>query len=317
MAFSAFLRQVGTPVDRLLRRQGLPALCEDANVYVPLVRCWSFFESATRLEDPSLGWLIGAATEDSGLNRALLAKLASASTLLEALRRLESMARTEASRIRFGLHERGDDVLVYTYYRRERACAGYLVSQAYQLGVIRGVIRHFLGQRWHPQEVGFSGAWVPSDARSAFDGSRIVVNQPFGYVAVPRACLHRAARCAGSVAARVGETRSPTDFDFLNTLETLLTAYISEGYPTAAFASELMCTSERTLARRLAASGLTYGALVDAVCIKVAKKLLTDGELLLGDISQAVGFADQSHFARMFRRVCGLSPREFRGTVAH
>jgi AraC family transcriptional regulator len=36
------------------------------------------------------------------------------------------------------------------------------------------------------------------------------------------------------------------------------------------------------------------------------------GERSLAEVASAVGFADQSHLARHFKRVTGLTPRQFR-----
>ena len=72
-----------------------------------------------------------------------------------------------------------------------------------------------------------------------------------------------------------------------------------------------MNTSERTLARRLSAHGLTYGALVDDVRFTAAKKFLQRPGARVGEVANAVGFDHQGHFTRMFRRIGGLSPRQF------
>ena len=100
--------------------------------------------------------------------------------------------------------------------------------------------------------------------------------------------------------------------DYADTLRAMLKAYLSEGYPTARFAAGLMDTSVRTLARRLSSCGLTYGALIDEVRFEVAKDLLQEPDVPLWDVSRAVGFADQAHFTRMFRRIGGLTPSQMR-----
>ena len=76
-----------------------------------------------------------------------------------------------------------------------------------------------------------------------------------------------------------------------------------------------MGTSSRTMKRRLAVSGTTYRAVVDELRFNEAKELLANTSARVIDVASAVGFDDPSHFARMFRRVGGLSPREFRKTL--
>lgn len=43
-----------------------------------------------------------------------------------------------------------------------------------------------------------------------------------------------------------------------------------------------------------------------------AKALLTDPDFSLAEIAAAVGFANQAHFSTMFRRLTGMSPRQYR-----
>jgi len=66
---------------------------------------------------------------------------------------------------------------------------------------------------------------------------------------------------------------------------------------------------------RMLASGTTYRAVVDELRFNEAKNLLENTNERVIDVAGAVGFDDQAHFARMFRRVGGLSPREFRNTL--
>jgi AraC family transcriptional regulator len=46
--------------------------------------------------------------------------------------------------------------------------------------------------------------------------------------------------------------------------------------------------------------------------IEVAKMLLRDGELTVGEISLRTGFVQQNHFARLFQKKTGVSPTAFR-----
>lgn len=312
MAFCALLRGRGAPVDRYLRRAGLPVLCDDPDVFVPLTRVWSFFDSAAQHEGPSLGWLAGAHVGDHNLNAGLLRKLETAPTLLQALQGLMRFVTSEASDVQMGTHERREDVLFFIHYPELRELPGYHLSQAYQLGVIIGLIRHFLGRSWVPPEVGIQSASIPQAAEEQFPGSRILTGQRAGYIAVPRSCLYRAALLRATEVRGGADPVLTKDFDYVDTLRAMLKAYLSDGYPSARFAASLMDTSVRTLARKLSNSGLTYGALIDELRFEAAKKALQDPDLRIGDVAQSVGFQDQGDFTRMFRRIGGLSPKEFR-----
>jgi len=322
MAFIAFLRQLGAPVDRYLRRHGLPVMCDDPDAFVPLLRIWSFFDTAARNEDSELGWRVGAHVGDHNLNAALLQKLETAPTLLQAMRRLKLMISAEATDLEIGIEQRQDDILLYTRYSGMGEEPGHKISQAYQLGIFLDLIRHFLGRQWVPDEIGLESPDIPSGAKEYFPGSRILTQQPAGYIAVSRCCLHRHPHFWD---AKVGRAENPLlndnlpvlseNFDYLSTLRELLKAYLSEGYVSERVAAELMNTSVRTLTRRLSTYGLTYGTLIDGMRFNAAKKLLRNPDMRIGDVAHSVGFKDQADFTRMFHRVGGMSPKEFRNSV--
>ena len=46
--------------------------------------------------------------------------------------------------------------------------------------------------------------------------------------------------------------------------------------------------------------------------VEAAQRLLTTTDHTLGQISADVGFYDQSHFAKRFRRITGMSPSAYR-----
>jgi len=311
MAFTAFLRHVGAPVERYLRSQKLPVLCNDPNMFVPLARAWSFFATTARHEDPMLGWLVGTHAGDHNLNAGLLRKLETAPTLFQAFQKLVQMANSEASHIQLGIHKRRTDVLFYTHYSGMREVPGYSTAQAYQIGVILGLIRHFLGQHWVPDEIGIEHSIAPAVVEEHFPGCRILTHQPIGYIAVPRSCLHQAVHRSVVKMAVADDPVLTENYDYIDTLRAVLKSYLPEGYPSARFAAELMGVSERTLARRLSACGLTYGALIDEVRFTEAKKLLLKPGVRIEDVAISVGFDEQGNFTRMFRRVSGLNPREF------
>jgi transcriptional regulator GlxA family with amidase domain len=72
----------------------------------------------------------------------------------------------------------------------------------------------------------------------------------------------------------------------------------------------------RTLERRFrAATGSSPRAWWQARRLKLAKELLEQTNLGVGDIAWRVGFADAGYFTRLFRREMLLTPSEYRQTV--
>jgi transcriptional regulator GlxA family with amidase domain len=70
---------------------------------------------------------------------------------------------------------------------------------------------------------------------------------------------------------------------------------------------------ERTLKRRFkAATGSPLIQYLQNLRIEQAKRLLETGALPVEEISAEVGYADVSFFRRLFKRLTGLRPNEYR-----
>ena len=49
--------------------------------------------------------------------------------------------------------------------------------------------------------------------------------------------------------------------------------------------------------------------------IRAAKELLADPSLRIGDIGEMIGYVDPAHFARVFRKIAGMSANEYRNSL--
>jgi AraC-like DNA-binding protein len=105
------------------------------------------------------------------------------------------------------------------------------------------------------------------------------------------------------------------NFDYVDTARAVIQAYVADGYPSARKTASLLDTSERSLFRMLADRSISYQTLVDEVRFDAAKKLLQEQELPQSEIASCLGFTDPANFSRMFRRIGGLSPRDFRKSI--
>jgi AraC family transcriptional regulator len=71
--------------------------------------------------------------------------------------------------------------------------------------------------------------------------------------------------------------------------------------------------SEYHFARQFkAATGLPPHQYVIARRVERAKQLLRDGDLSLAEVAASAGFSDQSQFCHHFKRLVGVTPRQFR-----
>ena len=69
--------------------------------------------------------------------------------------------------------------------------------------------------------------------------------------------------------------------------------------------------SNRTLKRRLAASGKSFRSVLDELRTETAMLLLRTGEFSMDEVAERLGFADASGFGKAFRRWTGVSPAVF------
>ncbi|KUP92845.1 helix-turn-helix transcriptional regulator [Tritonibacter horizontis] len=70
--------------------------------------------------------------------------------------------------------------------------------------------------------------------------------------------------------------------------------------------------SSRSLQRYLLAEGGTFSVALRLARTEVATNLLRKNALSLAEIGFCCGYADQAHFQREFRKVAGLTPRQYR-----
>ena len=166
-----------------------------------------------------------------------------------------------------------------------------------------------------PKEIGIHSSTVPAVVEEHFPDCRIRVNQPFSYIAISRSCLHIPVRTRHVESSGANPLILTDDLNYADTLSLILKPYLSQGYPSARFAASLIETSVRTMARRLSECGKTYQAVVDELRFDVASELLRGTEETICEIAGFTWFNDQANFSRLFHRVGGLSPQDFRNVM--
>jgi AraC-like DNA-binding protein len=74
--------------------------------------------------------------------------------------------------------------------------------------------------------------------------------------------------------------------------------------------------SLRTLQRRLAEEGTSYGEVLRCTRRDLACAYLSESGWSITEIAFSLGFADMSSFSRAFRRWTGTSPSEYAASLA-
>jgi AraC-like DNA-binding protein len=92
---------------------------------------------------------------------------------------------------------------------------------------------------------------------------------------------------------------------------------IRDGEPQLEQVAEELNMTPRTLRRRLDEEGLNFRALLDNIRKHLAENYLLDPRLRVSEISQLLGYSEQSAFTRAFRRWTGYTPYERQQQLSH
>jgi AraC-like DNA-binding protein len=81
-------------------------------------------------------------------------------------------------------------------------------------------------------------------------------------------------------------------------------------------AAEALAMSVRSLQERLKAEGCTYKEMVESIRKEFARVELTKSDLSIGEIAWLLGYSEPSAFFSAFRKWTGMTPMEFRRSMA-
>jgi AraC-like DNA-binding protein len=94
----------------------------------------------------------------------------------------------------------------------------------------------------------------------------------------------------------------------------LLKAHIGREMPTLNDIAARLYMSSQTLRRQLATVGINFQKLKNELRCDVAMDLLKFPELSIEEVSEKVGFSEQSTFYRAFKKWTGTTPGAYRTT---
>jgi AraC family transcriptional regulator len=91
--------------------------------------------------------------------------------------------------------------------------------------------------------------------------------------------------------------------------------HVCENYRTETIAQKLGKSVPNTCRLFKSQTGITITMYMQRKKVEKAAELLQNTDIPIKDISSQMGFANQQYFDRVFRRVKGMSPREYRQTM--
>lgn len=193
---------------------------------------------------------------------------------------------------------------------------------AVEWGLARIVLlaRELTGERFVPTRVRFWHAPPPDvrEYREAF-GCPVHFRQQRNEIIVPREAFALPiadadprlwsvlTRCAEGVLADL-----PRSEDLLLQLRGAILTELECGGVTLHAVAKRMRVSTRTLQRRLRELGTTHKTELDRARSTVARRLLRDQKLAVGEAAHRLGYSEPSTFHRAFKRWTGQTPGAFR-----
>jgi AraC-like DNA-binding protein len=316
-----FFQEKGVYTEAVLSKFKLPTALEDQPEAIlpllPVVRLLSYLERTQGVHDS--GILISNHINLKLLNPVNQQLISSAPTVQVALDLFLRAAVTESSVVEGWVSLEGDEVRLCNSYGISIDDEEIRIIKIHFLLLIIAVIRVFTGPRWFPRQIGFQCRTPLSPVSGKhFPGTQFVFGQPCSWLSIPKEML--GIRKSGGEASRrttsslLDEVFPSTGYreSFERSLKRVITAYLADGYPSIELAGEITGMSVRTLQRNLAQAKTSYSKLVEDARFEAASDLLKKSDTKIIDVAYAVGYEDPSHFARAFRRVTGITPRQYR-----
>jgi AraC-like DNA-binding protein len=312
------LRELGFDPNSLICEVGLnPRLFEDGTNVVPFAALSRLYTlCAAHTHCPHFGLLVGQRA--TILSMDLVGRLMQHSeTVGAALEEFVSNLGVQDRAVVGSLTSSdGMALLTFAVYQPHTESAEQITDASLAIAV--NALRSLCGPEWRPTEV-----LVPRVTPASLEPYRrhfqapVRFNQESATLVFPADDLKR--RVAGAdpmlramLEDRLRQLRADAGADFSNDIRRLLRTRLMEGCCSAEDIADLLSMHRRTLSRRLRDSGMGYRAIANEIRFEIARQLLEDTEISLGEIAAALGYSEASAFTRAFRRWSGQTPTVWR-----
>lgn len=315
LPFVGILDEMGAPTHSLLEKFRLPSSLEEkSDLYLPLLPVLRFAATAGRTQGiDDFGFLATQRLHFLHLRERTRALIAHSPTLLVALRHACRWASREDTILSMWIEHHDDHARVCSRLAGTNGLLNLEYAQWIQNIFPVYIIRQFAGPDWMPATIAFEARYTPGPAtRAAWPNVRFLSGQDSAWISLPVSHLGLSNRSTDACAPPHDHADGPSAFDIVELLKLMLPAYLDEGVPALAEVAEMAGVSARTFQRKLSHVGLTYSDILDTVRYENAARLLRDTDCRIIEVAFSSGYTDPAHFSRAFRRIAGVTPRQFR-----
>lgn len=315
LPFVGILNEMGAPTELLLEKVRLPPSFEaKGDLYIPVLPAIQFVQAAQNSQGiADFGFLASQRLHFSHLREKTRALIAHSPTLLVALRHACNEASREDTILNMWIEHDNDHVRVCSKLAIKKQLQHLEHAQWLQNVFSIYIVRQFTGPNWTPPIIAFEAHYRPNEAtRSRWPNVRFLSGQHAAWIGVPISDLSLSNQSADPYLSPNNHDDGPSGFDIVEILKLMLPSYLDGGLPTLAAVAEMAGVSTRTFQRKLANVDFAYSDILDCVRFERSSTLLRDTDSKIIDIAFASGYSDPAHFTRAFRRIAGVTPRQFR-----
>lgn len=183
---------------------------------------------------------------------------------------------------------------------------------------LNNILRDLYGPDWRPSEVWFAHR-QPADAGPYRRIFRVPMRFGAEHYAVlfPASCLNRRLPHTDPELTRLLQKQVDTlearrGEDFPDQVRRVLRAAVLTGHEKSNQIATLFSMHSRSMNRHLNAFGTSFHKLVDESRFEIARQMLEDSEMEIGQIAEMLDYAAPGVFTRAFRRWSGTTPAKWR-----
>ena len=306
--FRPFLAQVGLP----------ETIFQRPDVEIPIEKYMELLEAVAQSSNPEIGLVMGERLRpsDLGVYGHAMAATRDVAELLRVMAQYLYVF-SQQNVIRIDTAERRT-VVSYRHTGPQQLAAIHDVEFA--TAAILAVLRQLTGKHLVPLSVEFVhpkpayaqhyGRFFGCEAGFGRSGNRIHLDNSMLDLQVMSADAGLLSALEFSMADKL-KVRSD-DADLVTRVNHFITVYLGEGGAHVSQVAAALGLSRRSLQRKLADKGQSFGEMVDANRCAVAMDYIQHSDYSLTDIAIMLGYSELSSFSRAFRRWTGKSPQSFR-----
>ncbi|MDF0522405.1 AraC family transcriptional regulator [Bradyrhizobium yuanmingense] len=313
-------RSLGLDPSQMMRRVRLPLACLDQPdipiAVTGLRRLLELSAKASGAEDFGLRLAERGGLTNFGAVGLIVREQATVGEAIEAFSRFIHIHH-DGMRLEVTRDERTVTITLHLRGRRPRA-PRQSIDMA--LGSVHRIIQSLFGGNWRPLEVHLHYP-PPLDRKRYRDffGCRVTFNADDDAILLSARDMERRIPSAHPLIANYLRKRieaiesRPASWEAK--VDEVVRTLLASGDCTVERVAEHLACTRRTIHRRLAASGTSFSAILDAQRADLAVQLIEDPARPLADIAVQLGFSAQSAMARWFRGRFGCTITEWRKGV--